>query len=51
MRVVALRLLDVSADAAQWIADKVALNCPNAVRCADPFHIITWVGDALDQPS
>ena len=40
----------VSADAAQWIADKVALNCcPNAVRCADPFHIIAWVGVALDQ--
>jgi transposase len=28
----------VSADAAQWIADEVALNCPNAVRCADPFY-------------
>jgi transposase len=24
----------VSADAAPWIADEVALNCPNAVRCA-----------------
>jgi transposase len=39
----------VSADAAQWIADEVAENCPNAVRCADPFHIVAWAGDALDQ--
>jgi transposase len=38
----------VSADAAQWIADEVAAHCPNAVRCADPFHIIAWAGDALD---
>jgi transposase len=39
----------VSADAAQWIADEVVLNCPNAVRCADAFHIVAWAGDALDQ--
>lgn len=39
----------VSADAAQWIADEVALHCPNAVRCADAFHIVAWAGDALDQ--
>ena len=38
----------VSADAAQWIADEVAAHCPNAVRCADPFHIVAWAGDALD---
>jgi transposase len=38
----------VSADAAQWIADEVALHCPNAVRCADAFHIVAWAGDALD---
>jgi transposase len=39
----------VSADAAQWIAEEVAANCPNAVRCADAFHIVAWAGDALDQ--
>jgi transposase len=39
----------VSADAAQWIADEVAAQCPNAVRCADAFHIVAWAGDALDQ--
>ena len=39
----------VSADAAQWIAEEVTANCPNAVRCADAFHIVAWAGDALDQ--
>ena len=39
----------VSADAAQWIADEVTLHCPSAIRCADPFHIVAWAGDALDQ--
>ncbi len=38
----------VSADAAQWIADEVAVHCPTAVRCADAFHIVAWAGDALD---
>jgi transposase len=37
------------ADAAQWTADEVTAHCPNAVRCADPFHIVAWAGDALDQ--
>jgi len=39
----------VSADAAQWIAEEVAAHCPDAVRCADAFHIVAWAGDALDQ--
>ena len=39
----------VSADAAQWIADEVGANCPNAVLCADAFHIVAWAGDALDE--
>ena len=39
----------VSADAADWIATVVAQRCPNAVRCADPFHVVAWATDALDQ--
>lgn len=39
----------VSADAAAWIAEEVTAHCPNAVRCADAFHIVAWAGDALDQ--
>ncbi len=30
----------VSADGAPWIATVVAKRCPNAVRCADPFHVV-----------
>jgi transposase len=39
----------VSADAAEWIAVVVAERCPNAIRCADAFHIVAWATDALDQ--
>ncbi len=39
----------VSADGAPWINTVVAKRCPNAVRCADPFHVVKWVTDALDQ--
>lgn len=38
----------VSADGADWIADVVARRCPQAVRCADPFHVVGWASDALD---
>lgn len=41
-------ITQVSADAAQWIAEEVAAHCPGAVRCADAFHIVAWAGDALD---
>ncbi len=39
----------VSADGADWISDVIADRCPNAVRCADPFHIVRWATDALDE--
>ena len=39
----------VSADGADWIADVVAERCPTAVRCADPFHLLAWATDALDE--
>ena len=38
----------VSADGAAWIAAVVAARCPNAVRCADPFHVVKWATEALD---
>ena len=38
----------VSADAADWFAQVVAERCPNAVRCADPFHVVKWATEALD---
>ena len=39
----------VSADGADWIATVVADRCPKAVRCADPFHVVKWATEALDE--
>jgi transposase len=41
-------LTHVSADMADWIARVVAKRAPNAVRCADPFHVVAWGLEALD---
>ena len=38
----------VSADMADWIAKTVARRAPNAIRCADPFHVVAWGVQALD---
>ena len=39
----------VSADGAEWIAAVVTERAPTAVLCADPFHIVSWTTDALDE--
>jgi transposase len=39
----------VSADSARWITNAVSAKCPQAVQCADPFHVVAWATDALDQ--
>jgi transposase len=41
-------LSHVSADMAAWIATVVAARAPQAIRCADPFHVVAWAIDALD---
>lgn len=38
----------VSADGARWIADCVKEYCPNAERCIDPFHVVSWATEVLD---
>lgn len=43
------RLTHVTADSADWITDVVRHKCPQAVLCADPFHIIKWATEALDE--
>lgn len=43
------QITHVSADAADWIANVVAQRCPNALRCADAFHVVAWATDALDE--
>ena len=45
----AAAITHVSADAADWIAKVVAERCPNALRCADAFHVVAWATDALDE--
>lgn len=45
----AARITHVTADAAEWIAHVVAERCPNAVVCADAFHIVAWATEALDE--
>jgi transposase len=41
-------LTHVSADMADWIAAAVSARAPQAVRCADPFHVVKWATEALD---
>jgi transposase len=42
------QITHVTADGAEWIADVVSNRCPNAIRCADPFHVVGWATEALD---
>lgn len=42
------QITHVTADGAEWIANVVRERCPQAVRCADPFHVVGWATDALD---
>lgn len=43
------RLSHVSADAAAWIGEVVSERCPGAVLCIDPYHVVAWGNEALDQ--
>lgn len=45
----AAQITHISADAADWVAEVVAERCPEAVQCADPFHVVAWATDALDE--
>lgn len=42
-------LTHVSADAAEWIGEVVADRAPQAIRCADAFHVVAWATEALDE--
>ena len=39
----------VTGDGAGWIDSSVAEHRPNAERVLDPFHIVSWMTDALDR--
>ena len=38
----------VSGDGAKWIDACLKKYCPNAIRCVDAFHVVTWAMEALD---
>jgi len=39
----------VTADGARWIKTLVRRRCPNARWVMDPFHVVQWMNDALDE--
>ncbi len=39
----------VSSDLGEWITRVVAEQCPQAVLCLDPFHVVKLASDALDE--
>jgi len=39
----------VTADGARWISETVSEYCPKAERCIDPFHVVAWANDCLDE--
>ena len=39
----------VTGDGARWITDCVNEFTPDCVRCVDPFHVVEWAMDALDE--
>ncbi|HET7326756.1 MAG TPA: ISL3 family transposase [Nocardioidaceae bacterium] len=43
------QITHVSADGAGWITEVAAERCPQAVRCADPFHVVKWANEALSR--
>jgi len=43
------QITHVSADGAAFIDSIVAATCPDAVRVADPFHVVKWATEALDE--
>jgi len=43
------RIHIVTADGARWISDSVEAHCPSVERCIDPFHVVSWATDALDE--
>ena len=44
------RAIEVAAaDGAKWIKALVRRRCPNARWVMDPFHVVEWMNDALDE--
>jgi len=41
-------LTHITSDSAGWIRGPVLERARHVVHCADPFHVIRWVGEALN---
>jgi transposase len=39
----------VSSDAAAWYTAVIQKRCPKARLCLDPFHVVKWATEALDE--
>lgn len=42
------QIAHISADGAEAIATVAAVRAPQAVLCADPFHVVSWATQCLD---
>ena len=42
------QITHVSADGANWISGAVTAQAPDAEQCTDPFHVVQWATEALD---
>lgn len=43
------QITHVSADGANWLNDAISEAVPGAVICADPFHVVAWATEAVDE--
>ena len=43
------QLTHISSDSARWMNEVIAAHCPQAIRAADPYHVVTWATEALDE--
>jgi transposase len=43
------QLTHISSDSAGWMDEVIATHCPQAIRAADPYHVVTWATEALDE--
>src|SRR2546421_8551708 len=43
------QLTHISSDSARWMSEVIATHCPQAIRGADPYHVVTWATEALDE--
>lgn len=39
----------VTGNGAKWITSAVEEYCPNCDRCVDPFHVVEWAMEAVDE--